>query len=338
MDDIPPGDFVTRLMDGYLSTQLLYVAAKLRLADLLRDGPRSSAELAALTGTKPVMLHRLLRGLVIEGVLDESADGRFSVTDAGRCLEVDHADSMWGPVIARGELYYHAAEALIETVRQGGAAFRHAHGVDFFDALAARPDRRAAFQASMTARSRQEAEEIVEAYDFSTFKHVVDVGGGHGFLLVAILRAHSHLHGTLFDRPEVVTEARIALDTAGVASRCAIVPGDFFDGVPTGGDLYVLSRVVHDWQDDAAIRILAACRRATEDSALLLLAETVLPERAGELPAAIRMDLHMLTLLDGKERTVAEFTHVLAASGFHLERVIPAVGRAGLSLLEATCA
>jgi hypothetical protein len=203
-------------MDGYLSTQLLNVAAHLRLADLLRDGPRSSAELAALTGTTATPLHRVLRGLVIDGVLDEDPDGRFRVTEAGRLLDSDRPDSMRGAVMARGQLYYQAAAALIETVRHGGAAFHHAHGVEFFDALAARPDRGGAFHASMAARSRQEAAATVYAYDFSAFQHIVDVGGGRGLLLSAILKAHPHARGTLFDRPEALAE----------------LPGDFFSQRP----------------------------------------------------------------------------------------------------------
>jgi hypothetical protein len=221
-------DLVARLMDGYLSTQLLYVAAQLRLADLLSDGPRSSTELAGSTVTRRSALHRVLRGLVVDGVLDEEADGRFRLTDAGRLLESERPDSMWGAVMARGELYYQAAGALIETVRDGGSAFHHAHGVGFFEALAARPDRGAAFHASMTARSQQEAAEIVNAYDFSSFKRVVDVGGGRGLLLSAILNAHPHVQGTLFDRPEALTDVRLALDAAGVVSRCTLAPGDFF--------------------------------------------------------------------------------------------------------------
>jgi hypothetical protein len=328
-------DLVTRLMDGYLSTQLLYVAAQLRLADLLRDGPRSSADLAASTGTVPSALHRVLRGLVVDGVLDEEADGRFRVTEAGRLLESDRPDSMRGAVMARGELYYQAAAALIEAVRHGGTAYHHAHGIDFFDALAARPDRATAFHDSMTVRSRQEAAEIVHSYDFSSFEHVVDVGGGRGLLLSAILKTHPNVRGTLFDRREALVDVPMAVEAAGVVSRCALAPGDFFSSVPAGGDLYVLSRVLHDWDDDAAIRILTSCRQAMPDNAVLVIAEAVLPERARDLPAAIRMDLHMLTLLTGKERTLAEFEHVLRQSGFHLNRVVPVEGRTGITLLES---
>lgn len=335
MSDDRPRDLIARLADGYLSTQLLFVAVQLRLADVLRDGPRSSAELAASTGTTPAALHRVLRGLVIDGVLDEDADGRFRVTDAGQLLESDRPDSMRGAVMARGELYYQAAAALIDTVRQGRPAFDLSHGVGFFEALAARADRGASFHASMIVRSQHEAAEVVSAYDFSPFTHVVDVGGGRGLLLSRILNAHQQIRGTLFDRPEALADAPRALESAGLTSRCAVAPGDFFSAVPAGGDLYILSRVLHDWNDDAAIRILESVRQAMPETSTLLLSEAVLPQRARDNPAAIRMDLHMLTLLTGKERTLEEFEHILRQSAFDLTRAVPVAGRTGITLLEA---
>jgi O-methyltransferase domain len=150
-----------------------------------------------------------------------------------------------------------------------------------------------------------------------------------------ILKTHPHVHGTLFDRPEAIAVARIVLDVAGVVTRCGLEPGDFFAGVSAGGDLYVLSRVLHDRDDDAAIRILTSCRRAMSPTAMLLVAEAVLPERARDLPAAIRMDLHLLTLLSGRERMLAEFEQVFRQSRFHLKRVVPIEGRTGITLLEA---
>jgi O-methyltransferase domain len=333
--DQAPRELVARLMDGYLSTQLIHIAAQLDLAGRLADGPRSSSELAEMTGAHPSALHRILRGLVIDGVLDEDATGKFILTDAGRCLDSRRADSMRGAVMARGEMYYPAAGALIETVRSGEPAFRHANGVDFFEAITGHPDRVAAFQQSMTVRSQQEADELVEVYPFSSFNHIVDVGGGRGVLLATILKAYPKLRGTLLDRPDVVSDSHAVLDAAGVASRCAVVPGDFFSDLPAGGDVYLLSRVIHDWDDAAAIRILRSCRKAMSDAGVLVLVEAVLPRRARDLPAAIRMDLHMLTLLKGKERTLEEFEHLLVASGFNLQRIVQTDGRTGISALEA---
>jgi hypothetical protein len=229
----------------------------------------------------------------------------------------DEPDSMRGAVMARGELYYAAAGALLTTVRHGGAAFRHANGVDFFDALTAHPDRVAAFQASMTVRSQQEADELVETYDFAPFAHIVDAGGGNGVVLAAILKAHPAMrHATRSSRR--VAGARAALNATtdwGVAVRCAFAAGDFFTGVPAGGDLYLLSRVIHDWDDEAAIRILRSCRKAMSGDGVLVVSEAVLPRRARDLPAAIRMDLHMLTLVNGKERTLEKVYSSPAGSG-----------------------
>jgi hypothetical protein len=328
-------DVVVGLMDGYLSTQLLYLAARLGLADLLAAGPRSSAELAALTGTDASTLHRVLRGLVIDGVLDEDEEGRFVLTDAGRYLESSRADSMRGAILARGELYYRAAGSLLETLERGGTAFRHAHGVDFFDAIAANGASGAAFQASMTSRSQREAAAVVAAYDFSSFGHVIDVGGGRGVLLSSILRANPHLRGTLLDRPDVVAGVGSDLEAAGLSGRFGLAAGDFFAHVPDTGDLYLLSRVLHDWDDGAAVSILTCCRKAMSKGCPLVLVEAVLPDRARERPGVIRMDLHMLVLLGGRERTIVEFERLFAASGFRLRRTIGLAGQDGIHLLEA---
>jgi SAM-dependent methyltransferase len=201
--------------------------------------------------------------------------------------------------------------------------------------LSQHPERSAEFQASMEDRARHEAAEVVAAYDFETFGRLVDVGGGHGVLLTEILRAVPRLQAVLLERPPVVERARERLEATGLAERCEFVAGDFFATVPLGGDAYVLSRVIHDWDDEAAVRILSNCRRAVGQGGTLLLVEAVLPERAREQPAAIRMDLHMLALLHGQERTAAEYERLLGAAGFRLGRVVPTESPAGVSLIEA---
>ncbi len=336
---VPPRthDDVAGLMDGYLRTQLLYVAARLRLADSLANGPQSAPELAAAVGAEPAALHRILRGLAVVGIVEE-AEGGFGLTDAGRSLQSGTAGSLRGAVLSRGDLYYHAASGLLKSVQSGGAAFRHVYGAEFFDHLAASPERLAAFQESMVARSEVEVTELMRTYDFSRFGHVVDVGGGFGVTLSALLAAHPNLRGTLFDRPEVVRTAEERLNAAGLASRCRIVGGDAFDAVPSGGDLYLLSRVIHDWTDEDAVRILRSCHAAMGSTATLVLVEAVIADRASDQPAAVVMDLHMLVLGLGKERTRDEFREVLARAGLELRRVIPTEGRTGISVLEAVCA
>jgi hypothetical protein len=339
-----PRDRMTRLMDGYLSTQMLYVATRLGLADLLSHGPRTSAELAATAGVASIPLHRLLRGLVMDGLLSEEPDGRFALTDAGRLLRADDPGSLRGAVLARGALYYRAAFGLLEAIRGGGSAFRHVYGVELFEHLASSPEDAATFQLSMQARSHKEAEALAATYDFTPFNHVVDIGGGYGVTLAAILNAYPHVRGTLFDRPEVAANARARLAptaagagaSAGLAERITVIGGDFFESVPVGGDVYVFSRVLHDWDDEEAARILKTCRAAMTDRSRVVIVDAILGDRVHDQPAAVRLDLHMLTLANGKERTAAEFESVLRAAGLRVNRILTPSGPPGMCIVEAT--
>jgi SAM-dependent methyltransferase len=329
---------LSRLMDGYLVTQLLYVAARLGIADAFADGPRAADVVAGDIGVEPRLVRRVLRGLAAEGMLDEHPDGRFSLTAVGSCLRRDVASSLRGAILARGDLYYPAAAGLLDAVRQGGSAFEHVHGTGFFDFLSAHPDHAARFHTSMADRARREAADIVAAYDFSNYRRLVDVGGGEGILLEAILTATPQLQAVLFDRQSVVEGARDRLATVGLADRCEVVAGDFLANVPAGADVYMLSRVIHNWDDDAAVRILTNCHRAMAPAGTLLLADVVLPTRAADHPAAIRMDLHMLTLLRGRERTADEQAHLLGVAGFGLARIVPTGSPTGISVIEAAAA
>ena len=328
----PPSWELMRLIDGFVITQLLYVAAKLGIADQLTDGPRSGAELAEAVGAAAGALGRVLRGLVIEDVLEEGDDGRFALTPLGACLV-----PLAGAAIARGELYYQSAAGLLESVKTGGSAFEHVHGERFFDYLAARPDQEATFQGSMAGRSEQEAADVVAAYDFTGLRRLIDVGGGRGILLAQIVRATPGLHGVLFDRPAAIPAAGRHLGERSVSDRTECVGGDFFESVPAGADAYLLSRVLHDWNDADAGRILATCRRAMAAGTRLLIVEAILPERAKERPATIRMDLHMLLLFRAaRERTEAEFRALLDDNGFRQRRVVMTGSPAGLGVIEAT--
>jgi hypothetical protein len=187
----------------------------------------------------------------------------------------------------------------------------------------------------MAVRSQQEAQAVMAAYDFSGYERVVDVGGGRGVLLAAILEAAPGLRGLLFDLPGVIGQAEEHLATSSVRERCELVTGSFFDAVPAGGDLYVLSRVIHDWDDAEAARILERCREVMTEEATLLLVEAPLPERVLDQPGAVRMDLHMFTLLHGRERTVPEYEAVLAEAGFDRMDVVPTNSPVGLGVLKA---
>jgi hypothetical protein len=331
----PPPARLARLMEGFLTTQALYVAAKLGVADVLAGRPRPAGAIAGAVGADPDLLGRVLRLLVLDEVLVEDEHGRFALTPLGACLQDGVAGSLRGPVLARGELYYRAAGGMLATVVSGGTAFEHVHGERFFEHLDRHPDREATFQASMAGRAAQETRDVVAAYDFGELRELVDVGGGGGLLLGAILRAAPRLRGVLVDRAEVVPLARARLADDGLAGRAECVVGDFFDSVPAGADAYLLSRVVHDWGDPEAHRILATCRAAVPAHGRLLLVEALLPERARDQPAAIRMDVHMLVLLGARERTEAQYRELLEAAGFALRRVVPTRSPVGLSVIEA---
>lgn len=318
------------LADGYLATQLLFVCVDLGIADLLAHGPRTAGSLSAEVGVEPERLYRVLRGLAAYGVLDEQDGGYFGLTETGQLLRDGVPGSFRGLVLARGELYYNAFGRLRDAVRDGDNAFELVYGNRFFDYLTERPDITTTFQASMTDRSTQEAAAVVAAYDFGGVRRLVDIGGGRGVLLAAIMAANPGLSGVLFDQPEVVARAIDELPPG-----CRTVGGDFFEEVPGDADCYLLSRVVHDWGDDEAARILTSCRKAMPRDARLLLVEAVLPVRAADQPAAVRMDLHMLSMFSGKERTEAEFATLLGAADLRLERVIGVDEAIGLHLLEA---
>jgi hypothetical protein len=322
-------------MDGYLTTQLLYVAARLGVGEALAGGPRDAEAVARAVGAQPDALRRVLRSLAAEGVLDEGPDGRFGLTALGECLRADAPGSLRGAIVARGDVYYAAAAGLLDAVRHGGSAFERVHGQGFFEYLSRHPEVGDAFQGSMADRARREAADVIAAYDFGRFERLVDVGGGHGILLEAILEAAPRCRGVLLDKSPVVARARERLEGAGLAGRCTFVPGDFFAAIPPGGDAYLLSRVIHDWDDAAAVRILAGCRAAMGDGGTLLLVEAILPERAREQPAAIRMDLNMLMLMPGRERTGEEYEALLGAARFRLARVVPTGSLAGVSVVEA---
>jgi hypothetical protein len=318
--------FLTRLADGFLITQLLHVAVTLGVPDALLAGPLSADDLADRVGAAPGPLRRVLRGLASEEVLEELPDGRFALTAAAELLCGGAPDSLQGMVAVRGELYYGMVAGLLDAVRDGGVPFEIVHGRPFFEFLAGDARWRTMFQKWMAARSARETDAVVAGYDFARFASIVDVGGGTGTLLRAIRERAPHADLVLFDRPEVVVAAT---DLPGVG-------GDFFAAVPAGADAYLLSRVLHDWDDAAALRILRTCRSAMRPDSVLVVADMVLPDRAVDDPAAVRLDVHMLALLGGMERTAGEFAALLGAAGLRLTADIPTP--AGVHVLEARVA
>jgi SAM-dependent methyltransferase len=325
----------TQLRDmimGFRVTQLLHVAATLNIADHLADAPLAAGPLARRVGADESALRRVLRALASLGILVET-DGTFTLTALGQLLRRDVPGSLNGLAVIYGDDWlWRVYGQLLESVATGQSAFAHVHGMPFYEYLD--HDRRAAaqFHEAMATYSRLEVAAIAEAYDLAADSTVVDVGGGDGTLLAALLSAHPLLSGVLFDQPAVVAGAEQVFAAAKVAARATWVGGDFFSSPLPEGDVYVLKSVIHNWDDEAAERILKSCRRAMTPDARLLLAERVVPPDDGPSEAKL-FDINMLVVVGGRERTEAEYGGLLERSGFALVRVIPT--KSPLSLLEA---
>ncbi|MGH3428554.1 MAG: methyltransferase, partial [Mycobacteriales bacterium] len=315
-------------------SQAICVIARLGVADVLADGPQPVAEIARRVGAHGSALYRVLRALGDVGVVAELEDRHFALTPVGEVLRSDVPGSLRGLGVVYGMPFHrHAWTDLYETVRTGESAFDRVHGTRFFDYLVEHPEDGAVVHAVINTTSMSETVTMMKAYDFGRFGTIVDVGGGQGGLLVPILSANPHLRGVLFDLPTVVAGAGDGLSRAGVADRCRVVGGDFFDSVPVGGDVYLLGSVIHGFDDDQAVKILSMCRAAMADTACLLLAELVLPEGPRSSPGKLE-DLQMLVLTTGgRQRTEAEFRALLDRAGFRLTRIVPSSGRS--SLVEA---
>jgi len=319
-----PRQTLLGLINGFQITQAIHVVSTLRVADHLNHGARSAGELAALTKSHPDSLYRLLRALAAVGVFREEDGRKFTLTPMGNCLRTDSATPIgaWAEVVG-SPYYWQAWGHLLHSVKTGENAFQNLNGKNVWQFRAEHPEEGATFDRAMTQLSRGSADAVIRAYDFSPFRHVVDVGGGQGLMLAAILRAHPHMRGTLFDQSNVVARARAVLAERGVIDRCNIVDGSFFETVPEGADAYLMRVVIHDWEDDEAIAILKVCRRAMPEAAKLLLIERLVAP-PNEMPATKFGDLNMLVSPGGRERTREEFSDLFARSGFESTQVFPA--------------
>lgn len=324
------------LIGGFRASHLIYAAAMLGLADLLRDTPRSCADLAAATNTHPPTLARVLRALVAIGVFTEEEQGRFGLTALGATLRSDAPGSLrpWA-LFAPGAENQRAWGALVHSVRTGETAFDHIHGIDVWQYRDRNPEQGRLFDAAMAALMAGIDTALALAYPFSGVRRIVDVGGGDGTLLITLLRMHPRLEGVLFDLPRVAARAQRRIAEAGLAERCATVAGDAFDSVPQDADCYLLARVLHDWDDDRALTILRNCCRVMPDGGRLLVLERILPaalQSSPSLQAAAMADLTMLVVTGGRERTEAEYRGLLSAAGVEPTSIVPT--GSGLSVLE----
>lgn len=323
VDGPPPNAVLMPMLFGGLLQQCIRVAAELAIADLLADQPCSSGELAARTNTYEPSLYRVLRTLASAGIFAEAADRTFRLTPMADQLRSDAPQSMRDFALLQGaEWNWRGSAALLHAVQTGERAQVKAHGLELFEFLALHPQEAALFNRAMTSYSLSAIPAIVEAYDFSTVHSIVDLGGGQGSLLAAVLAAHPRQRGVLFDLPAVVADAADVLQAAGVAERVERVSGDFFRSVPPGADCYLMKNVIHDWDDDRSVQILRNIHSAMPPNGKVLIVELVLP--AGNLPSPAKLvDMQMLVTTGGKERTEAEFGGLLAAAGLDLARVIP---------------
>lgn len=328
-----------RMAQAYQLSQALYVTAKLGVADALAAGPLDVAAIADVVGARSPELRRVLRGLVAAGVFIELEDGRFALNDAALALRADAPARTRDVVVNFGEEMYRAFGELLHTVRTGETAFEAVYGQPLFDYYASHPEAEASGLARMTARSLPVTRELVASDLADGRSTITDVGGGTGTVVAALLEAHAHLRGVLYERSTVLPRARDYLTAHGVADRCKLVAGDFFVSVPAGADLYLLKSVLHDWDDQHSVTILRNCRAAMHDNARLAIVEFVLPERmtadAAMLPAAL-LDLIMLSYAGGRERTETEFVHLLAQAGLRLEHASSL--EAGPHVLQAVIA
>jgi hypothetical protein len=302
------------LIRGYQLTQLIYVAAKLGIADLLRGGPKTTDQLAASSGTNTRNLYRVLRALASNGIFSESGDGLFELTPLAEPLQTGVLDSLSGWAIISGGEWHRAWGDLVHNVVTGETAFDHEFEMGYWEYLAQNPQADEAFNQAMTDSNAMMLAAVVDAYNFDEIETIVDIGGGQGSLITAILKANPTIRGVLFDQPNVIASAGRTFQQEGVAGRCDLVGGDFFQGLPENGDAYVLQRIIHDWDDEHAIAILRSCRRAMAGDAKLLVVESVIP--TGNEPSAGKLsDIMMIVLVDGVERTESEFRILFDAAG-----------------------
>lgn len=319
----PPQAVLLGLMNGYRTTQLFHVVAKLGIADLLAGGPKSAEALATAAGAHADTLYRVLRGLVSIGVFTEVGPRQFALTPLADPLRTDHPSSMRAHAIFQGEQAYRAWGELLYSVRTGAPAFDHLFGASHFEYLAQHAEAAAVFNATMSANTARSVASTVSAYAFPASGVVVDIGGGHGALIAAILQANPGLRGVLFDMPHVVEGAAPILEEAGVAERCARVGGDFFSPPLPSGDVYTLRQIIHDWDDERSVIILRHCAQAMAADGKVLVIEAIIPP--GNEPSRIKfLDLQMLVMTGGQQRTEEEYRQLYAAAGLHLTRVIPA--------------
>lgn len=317
---------------AYWLSQAIYVAAKLGIADLLKDGPQSYVALATSTGSDAQSLFRLMRALSSVGIFTELSRHRFALSPLAESLQTEVPGSLRAMLITIGEIHYQACGNLLHSVQTGSPAFNNVFGASLFDYLRQNVDAADAFNQGMANVSSLLAYAVLMAYDFVGISSIVDIGGGQGRLLEKILQFNPNVRGTVFEMPSTIERARQQLGNNAWGRRCSYVAGDFFTSVPQGADLYLLCGVIHDWDDDHATTILRNCRSAMTKKSRLLLVDMIVPDTASVSFSKL-LDLNMLVMNGGRERTRAEFCDLLDVADFKLTKIVPTM--APQSVIEA---
>jgi hypothetical protein len=322
MAEISAHQKLDQMISGYWISQAIYAAAKSGIADNLKDGPKTVEELAGATATNPDALYRLLRALASVGVFAERESRRFSLTPLAEPLRSDVAGSKRALALMMGDEQFRAWAEIEYSIRTGKIAFEKAFGKPVFDYLAEHPDKARIFDAAMVGIHGRESTAVLNAYDFSGIGVVADIGGGNGSQISVVLKKHNSMKGILFDLPHVIERAKETIQAAGLMDRCRLVSGSFFDAVPEGADVYILRHIIHDWDEEKCLTILRNCHRAMLPASKLLVIESVIP--LGNEPFLGKfLDLHMLLIPGGKERTENEYRALFKRAGFELARIVP---------------
>ncbi|MBI4780749.1 MAG: methyltransferase [Oscillatoriophycideae cyanobacterium NC_groundwater_1537_Pr4_S-0.65um_50_18] len=323
--EVAPQETMLSLIGGFWIARSIYLAAQLGIADLFDDQPKTIAQLAAATSTDPQSLYRLLRALSSVGIFTES-DQCFALTPLGATLKSDSPGSMRYAAMAQmGDDHSLGWSNGLHSLKTGEIGFDAAAGMSVWDYYAQHPEAGKVFSQSMTSMGSAIAQAVVASYDFSRFNTIVDVGGAQGSLISTIVRANPHLNGILFDLPEIIANTQVDQAIQPVA-------GNFFESVPTGGDAYLMRWILHDWDDEKSSIILKNCHQAMPDHSKLLLVESIIPPGNAPSPAKF-IDVIMLLMTGGRERTEEEYRSLLRQNGFELTRVIPTPSL--LSIIEA---
>ena len=321
-NNLPANIIVSQMIFGCVVTKAIHVAAKLNIADLLAaEGPMNCSGLAKKSGAHEESLSRLMRALASIGIFSVDQNEKYSLTPLAECLKADSPVSVKSMAISVGGVFYKAYDELLFSVQTGSGGFKKAYGIPVFEYLTNSPEEGKVFDRMMTDIHGGETEPMVNTYDFSVFNTIVDIGGGNGDLISAVLNKNPGVKGILFDLPEVISRASSNITAKGLSTRCKLESGSFFESVSVGGDAYIMRHILHDWSDADAVTILSNCRKSMNPGGKVLIVEAVIQD--GNEPSPFKLlDLSML-MVGGKERTNKQFEYILSQAGLKLNRIVP---------------